>query len=246
MARLEWGQGLRLFDRGVNQGVLYLDGTAVAWNGLVSVDEAASGAVDTEHYFDGNRIHITQETGDFEGGISAYTYPDEFAEYNGFSKVDEYRRFGLSYRTQREDEGTKIHILYNVLVRDGERAWKTVSDRPDPSLFAWDIYAASIPIPGARPASHISLEAPRDDSVLAGLEDILYGTETTEPRLPDPAEIIELYEAATILRITYNADGTYTASGPDDMVRLLDDGRFEINAPSAFTLDKGIFVVQSY
>lgn len=246
MTRLKWGEGPPMYDLGVDRGVLYLDDTAVPWNGLVSVDEAATGEVNTEHYFDGNRIHISQETGDFQARISAYTYPDVFTEYNGYSDVDEYRRFGFAYRTQHGLDGYKLHLVYNVLVRDDERAWRSVGSRPDPSLFNWDIYASEIPIPGASPAARLMMESPRDPSVLEAIEDILYGTETTEPRLPDPAEIVELYEAATILRITYNGDGTYTASGPDDMVRLLPDGRFEINAPSAFLVNEDIFVVNSY
>lgn len=246
MTRLVWGEGPRMFDRGVDQGVLYLDGTAVPWNGLVSVDEAASGQVDTEHYFDGNRIHISTESGAFEARISAYTYPDVFAEYNGWSEHDDYRRFGFSYRTQREDESTKIHLVYNVLVRDDDRSWKTVGSTPDPSLFSWDISASEIPMPGASPAARLTMEAPRDPSVLSEIEDILYGTDTTEPRMPDPAEIVELYEAATILRITYNGDGTYTATGPDNMVRILDDGAFEIDAPSAFFIRQDAFIVDSY
>lgn len=244
--RLEWGQGLRMFDRGVDRGVLYLDGTAVPWNGLVSVDESAVGELDVEHYFEGNRVHISHEMGEFEGRISAYTYPDVFAEYNGFGEHEQYRRFGFSYRTQREDEATKLHLVYNVLVRDSNRAWSTLSNEVDPSLFNWDIYAASEMVPGASPTGHLSMEAPRDESILAGIEDVLYGTETTEPRLPLPAEIVELYEAATLLRITQNGDGTFTAEGPDDMVQVFADGSFRITAPTAFLVNQDIFTVDSY
>jgi hypothetical protein len=245
MTRLVWGEGPRLFDLGVDQGVLYLDGEGVAWNGLVSVNERATGRLDTEHYFDGNRLHISQDLGDFEATVSAYTYPDAFAEYNGYSERDIYQRFGFSYRTQHGDNH-KIHLVYNVLVRNDSRAWKTLADRPDPSLFAWDIYASAVKIPGASPAAHLVMETPRTETALAALENILYGTDTTDPRLPEPEELVELYEAAALLRITYNGDGTYTASGPDDMVHILPDGRFEINAPSAFLINEDLFVVNSY
>jgi hypothetical protein len=243
--KLVWGEGPPMFDLGVSQGVLYLDNGAVPWSGLVGVDEKETGSVDTEHYFDGNRIHISQELGDFEATISAYTYPEVFAEYNGFSEVDEHRRFGFSYRTEHGDIYA-IHLVYNVLVRDDARSWNTMNETADPSLFNWSIYSSAVDVPLALPTGHLVMEAPRDPSVFERLEDILYGTDTTEPRLPDPAEIIELYEAATLLRITYNGDGTYTASGPDDMVRVLEDGRFEINAPSAFLINEDIFTVQSY
>jgi hypothetical protein len=245
VTRLKWGDQPPMYDMGVDRGVLYLDGVAVPWNGLVSVDEKATGGVDTDHYFDGNRVHISQEAEDFEATISAYTYPDAFAEYNGYSERNEYRRFGFSYRTQHADN-FKIHLVYNVLVRDDSRTWVTDSDSPQPSLFAWDIYGAAVPVPGASPAARLTMEAPSDPSVLGVLEDILYGTTTTQPRLPYPAELVELYEAATLLRVTYNADGTYTASGPDSMVHLLEDGQFEINAPTAFLVETGLFTVNSY
>lgn len=245
MTGLTWGELPPMYDQGVDRGVLYLEDAAHPWNGLVAVDEKETGAIETDHYFDGNRLHISQELGDFEATISAYTYPDAFAEYNGYSDRETYKRFGFSYRTQF-GEGYKIHVVYNVLVRDDSRSWVTESSAPNPSLFNWDIYGSDVPILGASPASRMTLEVPRDETVLAKLEDILYGTDTTEPRLPDPAEIIELYEEATLLRITYNGDGTYTASGPDSMVQILEDGRFRLDTPSAFLIAEGIFTVHSY
>lgn len=247
MTRLAWGDRPPMYDLGVDQGVLYLDGTGVPWNGLVSVDEKEAGSVDVEHYFDGNRIHISQETGDFGATVSAYTYPDAFAEYNGYSDRETYKRFGFAYRTQHGFDGYKLHLVYNVLVRDDTRAWITANAGLQPSTFTWDIYGESIPVPGASPAAHLTLESPEDPSVLAQLEDVLYGTDTTEPRLPDPAELIELYEAALFFRVTYNGDGTYTVSGPDDKVLIMADGRFELNAPSVFLHPSGEkFTARSY
>lgn len=245
--RLEWHRDPPMYDRGVDQGVLYLDGTAVPWNGLVGMDEKEVGTTDTEHYLDGVRVHISHETGDFEATVSAYTYPEVFEEYNGFSEREENRRFGFSYRTQHGENGYKIHLVYNVLVRDTQREWFSTKEQLDPSLFAWDILSAAEKVPGASPAGHLIIESPKDPSVLSGLEDILYGTDTTEPRLPDPAEIVELYEAATVMRVTYLGDGRYQVSGPDDMVQLNGDGSFTISAPTVHTTRDGdSFVVGSY
>lgn len=245
MARLKWGEGPRLYDQGLDHGVLYLDDGAVPWNGLVSVDQKDSGYVSADFYFDGKLLAIRQDTGEFEANLQAYTYPEVFGEYNGYSPKQTYRRFGMSYRTHHGD-GFKLHLIYNVLVDDGSRSWKTLSDRVDPSLFSWDIYASAAAIPGGSPASHLIMEVPRDPDVFATLEDILYGSDLTDPRLPDPEELVELYEAATLLRIVYNGDGSYTATGPDDMVQLLGDGQFALNAPSVFLLSEDIFVVNSY
>lgn len=246
MTRLRWGEGPRMYDSGVDQAVLYLGDTAVPWNGLVSLDEDAVGTVDVDHYFDGNRVHISHETGAFSGRISAYTYPDVFSEYNGYSERQQYRRFGLAYRTNHGARDYKLHLVYNVLVQDDSRSWNTVSTRPDPSLFNWRITASDEPVPGARPAAKLMIEAGLDSHILGTLEDVLYGTETTEPRLPPPSEIIDIYQAAALFRITYHQDGSYTAEGADENVRVLNDGRFEINSPTVFAGSDGVFTVSSY
>ena len=134
----------------------------------------------------------------------------------------------------------------NVLVRDDTRAWQTATAGVDPSLFAWDIHGEAVPVPGARPSSRLMLEAPNHPDLLVALEDILYGTDTTDPRMPSPSELVDLYEAYTRLTVTYNGDGSYTVSGPDNMVTLLEDGRFQIDAPSVFFLKEDVFVVRSY
>lgn len=245
MTRLVWGEGPRLFDQGVDRGVLYLDGSGVPWNGLVAVEELASGTVNTDYYYDGNRLWVSQVTGDFEANVSAFTYPEAFAEYNGYSERKIYQRFGLSYRTQYGD-GYKLHIVYNVLVGDTNRGWQTVSNSIDPSLFQWGVKASAVPIPGASPAARLTMEVGADPDILSAIEDVLYGTDTTDPRLPDPQELYELYESTTLLRILYHPDGTYTAVGPDDMVTLQDDGSFKLTAPSVYLAEQDIFTVSSY
>lgn len=245
MTAIEWGQGPPMYDLGVDRGVLYLDEGAVPWNGLVEVGENPTGEVTADYYFEGNRLHVTQQTGDFKGLITAYTYPEVFSEYNGYSLRDIYRRFAFSYRTQHAG-GHTIHLVYNVLVNDTARSWSSLSESVNPSLFSWGISTSVTDIPGASPASRLSLEVPENSSSFEELENILYGTDTTDPRMPDPAELVELYESATLLRIVYNDDGTYTASGPDDMVTLLGDGRFRLSSPSLFLQDEDIFTVSSY
>ena len=62
MAQLKWDQaGERLYETGVNKGVLFLqsaEGTypkGVAWNGLISVSESPSGAEATALYADNTK-----------------------------------------------------------------------------------------------------------------------------------------------------------------------------------------------
>jgi hypothetical protein len=244
MTRLEWGVGPRPYDQGVDHGVLYLANRVLPWNGLVSVNEKETGSVDTTHYFDGVRTHVTESSASYQAGITAFTYPEPFDEYNGYSERNIYERFGLSYRTQR-GSGYQLHLVYNALVRDGGMSWKTTSERPDPSLFGWDIYTSDLVVPGARPSAHIVLDS-NDTWIVQVIERALYGTDTTDPYLPTPAELIDIYEEAATFRVTYHADGSYTASGEDEIVELLPDGRFRINAPTAYLVDDGIFTVSSF
>lgn len=234
-----------MLEQGVDRGVLYLNGDAVPWNGLVSVEEKETGWVESNHFFEGTRTHISQDSGTYEARITAYTYPDVFAEYDGYSDQETFRRFGYSYRTAYGDTH-RIHLVYNAWVKHDSRSWTTESAGVTPSLFNWDIFGSDVEVPGGAPAARLIVEAPRDPTVLGRIETILYGSDSAPPRMPSPAEIVDLYEAATWLQIIRHPDGTYTASGPDDMVRLLADGTFEINSPSALALGDGIFVVDSY
>lgn len=247
MTRLKWGEGDKPYDMGIDRGVLYPETgqPGVPWNGLVSVDETDTSETVLEHYFEGNRVYISQVIGDFDARISAYTYPDAFAEYNGYSEGEKPRLFGLCYRSHHGDS-YKLHVVYNVLVRDISRDHNTLNPRFNPELFNWDAHSQPVDVPGAKPAARLTMGVGRDPSILSEVEDILYGTETTEPRLPSPFELYQLYEGASLLKITYNADGSFTADGPDDMVVLLADGKFEINSPSAFLDEDGAFTVSSY
>jgi hypothetical protein len=245
VTRLEWGDGARLFEQGLDRGVLYLDDGAVPWNGLVGVQEHIEAEVDTSYYYDGVRTHIVTNSDEFGASIRAYTYPDIFAEYNGYGPKHTYKRFGLSYRTEY-GSGYQLHLVYNAMVHDGDRSWSTIDSNADPSLFSWDVTTQSVDVTGARPTAHLVLDSNELSWVVRVVEDILYGTDTTDPRMPTPDELVDIYEAATSLRITYFPDGTYTAEGEDELLQVFPDGTFQINAPTAFEIAPGIFTVSSY
>lgn len=239
MSRLDWASAPRGWEDGVSNAVLYSDGEGIAWNGLVAVDEGASGTQNTDTYFDGRRLVILQEIGDFEATVQAFTYPDQLEDPG-------IRRFGLSYRTQHS-AGDKIHIVYNALFKVPDNKFTSIGASISPSIFAWRLQASAVNIPGARPSSRLTIDTADTSPELVGVvEAWLYGTDISNPRLPDPEEFVDLFEAATTLRITQNGDGTYTATGPDHIVQLHGDGSFTIVAPTLQYLDEGIFVVDSF
>src|SRR4051812_33634675 len=110
MTRLIWDEiGHRTYEAGLDRGVFYKeDTTGVVWNGLVSIDESFSDDTSSPVYLDGVKYLDAPSFGDFSAKLSAFTYPDEFLEYEGVSSlggglsVDGQRPklFGLSYRTQ--------------------------------------------------------------------------------------------------------------------------------------------------
>src|SRR5690348_9482434 len=90
MTKLTWdGVGDRLYETGVDHGVLYIpdeDGvyaTGVPWNGLVTVTESPSGAESTPQFADNIKYLNLISAEEFAATIEAFTYPDEFALFDG-------------------------------------------------------------------------------------------------------------------------------------------------------------------
>lgn len=243
--RLEWGTEEVPYEAGCDLGVLYLDGKAVPWNGLIDISEAQSSELEQDLYFDGVKVFSTESLEAYKATINAYTYPDAFEEFNGYSKHNIYKRFGLCYRTQR-DNGYRLHIVYNALVVPQALMWGTTEKAPNISTFTWDVTADPELVEGGRPTAHMILDSDDLNYVTPIIEDILYGTETTDPRLPPPNELVDIFEAATTLRITYHKDGSYTASGPPEVLEIFDDGTFKIKAPTAFVGNTGVFKISSF
>jgi len=100
--------------------------------------------------------------------------------------------------------------------------------------FSWDITTTPVDVPSARATARlvISLDYANPDAI-TDLEDIIYGNDVSDPILPDPATVIEIFEARATLRITDNGDGTWTATGPGTAITMLDSATFQIDWPSA-------------
>lgn len=206
MTALVWDQvGERRYETGLDKGVLYLpDGTAIPWNGLLSVVEK-NDADTTSVYYEGSQINeLVSVSGGFLGTLKALTYPDEFQFLEGYGVLTEgvfigNQRptfFDLSYRTvvgndvDGTDFGYKIHILYNVLAIPNDRNYETIAADPNLINFEWDIFAVPQEIPGMDPSAHAIIDSRViDPDLLSDLEDLLYGTPEADPDLPTMAEL---------------------------------------------------------
>lgn len=213
MTKISWDQtGEKRFEAGLDRGVLYPDAVSgVPWNGLISVNDGSTGGEATPYYEDGVKYANVPDTEDFSGTIEAFTYPEEFEEFDGYEEVydgisigqQERTSFGMSYRTKIGNDvkglklGYKIHLVYNVLVAPSARANGTQTESPEALPFSWDFSTTPLIFkPGLNPMAHIVFDSTKmNPLVLETIEEILYGTESVEPKLLMPIDIIAIFES---------------------------------------------------
>ena len=231
--RLEWNAiGTRFYEAGVDRGVLYVEGKpGVVWTGLTSVDENPSGGEAKAYYLDGVKYLNVSTAEEFGATLSAFTYPDEFAECDGTARVrpgfmvTQQRRkpFGLAYRTKigndldGVDHAYKIHIIYNALAAPTQRANASFSEGIEPSDFSWSITTRPIAVAGYHRTAHIVIDSRDVHPVrMKIVEDILYGDDANNPRTPTFAELVEIFDTPVALEVLDLGDGIYRLTGTDD------------------------------
>lgn len=216
--QLTWDAlGEHRYETGVDHGVLYIpDGAGayndgVAWNGLTTVTEKPSGAEPNKKYAD-NIPYLTLRSAEmFAATIEAFTYPDEFAQFDGLAEPtpgvavgqQNRRTFGISYRTrlgndiEADDLGYKLHLVYGLTASPSEKAYSTVNETPDALAFSWDVDSTPVAVTDLKPTSILTIDSTTvDAAALADLEQILYGDVAVDPRLPSPDEVIALFSGA--------------------------------------------------
>lgn len=211
MSKLIWDKtGERLYETGVKQGVLYVQGESgvypngVAWNGLTSISESPSGAESTALYADDIKYLNLLSAEEFGCTIEAYMYPDEFTVCDGSAELttgvyigqQARKTFGLSYVTTLGNDvdgvahGYKLHLIYGCLASPSEKTYSTINDSPEANTFSWEVKTTPVNVTGHKPTASIVIDSTKvDKEKLAALEAILYGTEEAEARLPLPDEV---------------------------------------------------------
>lgn len=259
MTALVWDQvGTRFYETGVDRGVLYLpEGNGIPWSGLISVNEQAAGNEGSPIYFDGVKIANILAYGDFAASLRAYTYPDEFLEFEGILEVgnglfvanQKQRRFGLSYRTKigndvdGSDLGYKIHVLYNLLATPSQKNYQTVPIN-NAIEFEWNITSIPGEVPGFLPTAHLIFDTRSMGPLLiADIESTLYGDELDNAFLPPISTLVSFIGEWVIIRITDNFDGTWTATGPDNLITMLDATTFQIIQANAVYSDPDTYAI---
>ena len=237
--KLTWDEaGTRLFETGVSKGVLYPTDSngdympGVAWSGLTSVSVSPEGGDPDPIYANGVKIAESYSFLNFSGSIEAYMYPDEFSECIGFEEpisgmrfaMQKRKRFGLIWKSmlgndvQNIEYGYKIHILYGCMAQLSEMTYSTVNENPEYMNFSWSFSTIpAVVLSGYLPTSYIEFDSIKTDpDSLFYLEQIIYGTDWTEPRIPLPLEIRDImtHESGWIKGIfAYLDDTTFPYNG---------------------------------
>lgn len=214
--KITWDKsGERYYETGVKRGVLYVMdkgayGNGVAWNGLTAVTESPSGAEASPMYADDIKYLNLYSAEEFAATVEAYTYPDEFAECDGSAEIapgvtigqQKRKTFGMCYTTvlgndtDGNDYGYKIHIIYGANAAPSEKAYATINDSPEAITFSWELSTTPVEIAGHKPTASLTIDSTKTTpEKMKAIEDILYGTESQEPRLPLPSEIAEVLKS---------------------------------------------------
>jgi hypothetical protein len=99
---------------------------------------------------------------------------------------------------------------------------------------------------GYKPTAHVVIDSrTTDPSVLSAIEDILYGTDEDSARIPTLDDLIAAYDTISTLTVVDNGDGTWTATAPFDVIRMLDEETFEITASTAVFIDEDTYTLSS-
>lgn len=244
MTKIMWDRtGDRMFETGVDHGVLYERdqageySTGVAWNGLTTVTESPSGAESNPQYADNIKYLDLISAEQFGATIEAFTYPPEFAKYDGNGvptpgvHVGQQNRrpFGFCYRTKMgndvegSDLGYKLHLIYGATAAPSEKAHATINDSPEAITFSWEISTNPVVVGNIggveyNPTASLEIDSTKvDPTKLAALEDVLYGDADSDPSMPLPADVIAML-SGTVTEVaptppTYDA-GTHTITIP--------------------------------
>lgn len=220
MSVMTWdGTGDKKFGYGVSHGALYKKTTetsgstttvkwkGVPWNGLTSVSESPEGADANDFYADNILYGSLRGAEKFKGSIEAYTYPDEFRSCNGEIALIEgltasqqvREQFRLAYRTELGDDtnsaaGYEIHLVYGATCGPSEATHETVNDNMEAATMSWDFDTVPMKCEAlAKPTAHLVANSIKlGETKMTTLEGILFGTENSDPYMPDPDALVDL------------------------------------------------------
>lgn len=253
MAQLTWDRvGERFYELGVDRGVLYVDNVGYAWNGLVSIDESPTGGDPQPFYLDGEKYLNLAAREEFEATINAYYSPEQFDQCDGvmspakglFASQQRRKSFGLCYRTKigndvdGQDHGYKIHIIYNALVAPSKRNRSTIDDNVEVPVLSWPVTTKPVPVPGMMRSAHFVIDSTEaGPNALATVEDLLYGTSSTNPSLPTVQDLIDIFANSEEFVVTDLGNGEWQIDGSVEDISNIGGGLYQITNDTVVPID---------
>lgn len=241
MTKLVWEKtDLSRYETGLDQGVYYpKNGSGEVWNGLISVEESPSNSDEKVCYIDGVKVRSRRGLGEFTGLIEAFTYPPSFGDHLVMHQRQNV--FDLSYRVMTEGS-YKIHLVYNVLASPSNASYK----HDEVSPFSWNFTTRPLVIPGLKLSAHLVIDTAKAyPQTVAALEALIYGSALVSPYMPTPEEVFTVFEENSILRVIDNGDGSFTVTGPDSAILMIDATTFEVTWDSAIMIDAVSYTLSS-
>jgi hypothetical protein len=234
MSRVTWGDaGTRFFETGVDRGVLYINNTGVAWSGITSISESPSGGEPKPYYMDGIKFLNIAGKEEFAATLEALSAPTEFGPCDGvqdinnglFATQQPRKAFSLSYRTLIGNDMLgqntgfyKIHLVYNALAAPSEKAYSTNGSSTDPTTLSYSITTLPPSLTGMKPTAHFVIDSRYVPYLLLKVvEDILYGTDAEDPRLPAVSELVSIFASSSypLIRLDQIAANAYQPLSTD-------------------------------
>lgn len=230
------------YTKGLDRGIVYFSDSTEPWIGLVTIEEEFSERETRAVYIDGINARISIFSSVFEATVSAYSFPEHILD----------RPFNFVYRTlnDSEEEVYDLHIVYGCQATLSGTGTETLRQDFNPNWFQIKLATeARRNIFGTTPSEHYILRT--SDmwiTAMEHVEEVLYGTSTTDPYLPPIEDIIEILEMYVFLKITDNKDGTWEAeelNGATGIIEMISEDEFTIDWPSAIFVEEETYTVHS-
>lgn len=247
MSKIAWGSpGEKTYEAGLDRGVLFPHNglnKGLPWNGLVSIREGTSGGEHESYYFNGEKYYDRVSPEEPEFSIQAFTYPEEFEAALGYhSRRGLYtggqirQPFSFAYRTGAgsdvadHSKQSKIHIVYDAVVLPHSVERSSVDTSPSPNLFNFELSTSPVRVKDRRFSAHLVIDSRNTDPILfQAIERVIYGLGGSDPFLPRPNQIVDIFEEFQPTGYGYGpyGSGTYGHGDEDSKFnRWLADGTF--------------------
>lgn len=215
MARLKWDNaGERFWETGVDRVVLYVGNSAEAWSGVTAINESPSGAEPTKNYADNIVYGVVMSPEENSVTIEAFQCPEILNKCIGkavlakgaFICQQDRMPFAICWRSMigsdlNNSAGYKLHIVPVLYASSSEDSNSTINDSPEQKSFSWSATAIPFSVDEDHNTSSIVLDSRVFNktgrwNALMAIEDLLYGTDDADAKMPTISKILEIADSA--------------------------------------------------